>query len=255
MDKISYSSFNKPNHPTEGKASWKTLRQMFGLSGNQTAMNSTIALLVLIIGALLVWVVYLQLWTGSNQQALQNWLALLIAPIMLIGGILLFNRAMRRNEQRTQHELKIAEWYAQHEREIESERFREAAFQAYLDRMTELLLEKGLRRSRAGAEVRDIARARTLTVLRGLDGPHKGILLRFLYETELIKNKTTIDLSGADLSGAHLNTADLIEADLQGADLSRANLRGATLRGAKYNSRTKWPKGANLADLGAVFVD
>ena len=227
MDKIRYSSFNS-NHPPEGRTSWKTLRQVFDLGGNHTTISGPIVVLVLVMGALLTWTVY-QLWAGFNQEDIQDWLVLFIVPMILIGGVILFNWAMRKNEQRAQHDLKIAEWYVQHEREIESERFREAAFQAYLDRMTELLLEKGLRRSRAGAEVRDIARARTLTVLRGLDGVHKGILLRFLYETELIKNKPIIDLAQADLSGAHLKKADLSKAGLLGANLSGADLSGANL--------------------------
>ena len=52
--------------------------------------------------------------------------------------------------------------------------------------MQELILDKGLRRSEKDAEIRDVARARTLTVLRSLDGDRKGQVLRFLHEADLI---------------------------------------------------------------------
>jgi hypothetical protein len=46
---------------------------------------------------------------------------------------------------------------------------REAALQAYIDKMSELLLANHLRNSAEDEEVRKIARVRTLTVLRRLD--------------------------------------------------------------------------------------
>jgi uncharacterized protein YjbI with pentapeptide repeats len=96
-------------------------------------------------------------------------------------------------------------------------------------------------------------------VLRQLDGERKGLLLRFLYESELIgkpteaegeedQKRATVDLygaslrgadlNGADLRGADLNGADLRGADLNGADLSIANLYGADLSGADLNGAT-----------------
>ena len=57
---------------------------------------------------------------------------------------------------------------------------RETALQTYIDKMSELLLEKHLRTSQPEEEVRKIARVRTLTVLRGLDANRKGSVLQFL---------------------------------------------------------------------------
>ena len=51
----------------------------------------------------------------------------------------------------------------------------------YLDQMTELLLTRGLRTSLVGDEVRSVARARTLTALRGVAGERKATIVRFLY--------------------------------------------------------------------------
>lgn len=116
--------------------------------------------------------------------------------------------------------------------------------QAYLDRMTQLLLKEGLLASEPQSEVRHVARAHTLEVLGRLDGKRKGDLLRFLQEPELIKKEESVveravvnledaDLAGASLHGAVLEGADLRGADLTGADLEEANLKGANLEGAQ----------------------
>jgi hypothetical protein len=59
--------------------------------------------------------------------------------------------------------------HRQTELEIAIDNQREAALQAYIDIMSELLLEKRLRESTEDAEVRKIAYVRTLTVLPRLD--------------------------------------------------------------------------------------
>jgi predicted nucleic acid-binding Zn ribbon protein len=134
---------------------------------------------------------------------------------------------------------------------IEENRAQETALQTYFDQMADLLIDEKLR-SEPRAEVRDVARTRTLTLLRRLDPERKGALLRFLHEAELITGTAIIELAGADLSeanlsgsllneanlfGANLVEAPLVMANLVGAnlfetDLSRANLEGANLVGA-----------------------
>ena len=113
---------------------------------------------------------------------------------------------------------------------LHQENQREAALQAYLDHLSQLLLAQNLRHSREDEEVRTIARARTLTVLRRLDAERKGSVLQFLHESTLLgKEGRILDVTGADLSRAHLSRADLSGADLSHVDLSRANLSGADL--------------------------
>jgi uncharacterized protein YjbI with pentapeptide repeats len=149
-------------------------------------------------------------------KTLWDWMELLIIPIVLSVGALIFNRVLAANERR-----------------IASERAQDTALQSYLDSMTELLLEKQLRSSLVGSEVTDIARARTLTVLGALGGKRKGIVLRFLYEAGLVlKDNVVIDLTDADLSGAQLIGTDLRQVDLSRVSLYGANLRGSTLRDA-----------------------
>jgi len=198
-------------------------------------------------------------WTGFSAKTLWDWLQLLFVPIILaIGGFWLNriqkSREERTTEQRAEIERKAAEQRDQTEREIAIDNQRETALQEYLDKMSELLLEKNLRKSQPEDEVRNIAWARTLTVLRGLDPVRKGTILQFLYESNLVYkggrniiDLKDVDLSGADLSeaslfkadfhraqldGANLCSANLSEADLEGANLSKANLQGANLSGA-----------------------
>jgi uncharacterized protein YjbI with pentapeptide repeats len=149
---------------------------------------------------------------------LWDWAQLLIVPAAITSVGIWFNRQQRERE------LEVAAQHAQDE-----------ALQAYLDQMSQLLLDKDrpLRRSEEDAEVRTLARARTLTVLRRLGSERKGSVLQFLYELGLVaKNNPVLALSRADLSEADLLMADLSKADLSGAFLSGAFLSGAFLSGA-----------------------
>src|SRR5688572_26778794 len=137
--------------------------------------------------------------TGFEPKTLWDWMELLIIPLILAMGAFYLNRSERevereRVERRAKFERQRAEENADLEREIATDRQQEAALQAYLDRMAELLLEKELRTTE-NEEVRNVARIRTLTVLRGLDATRKGLLLRFLYEAGLIsKEKGVVSL-------------------------------------------------------------
>jgi uncharacterized protein YjbI with pentapeptide repeats len=179
--------------------------------------------------------------TGFSEKTLWNWMDLLIVPatiaiIGIVGGAL-FTQA----------------------------RARDTALLTYLDKMSELLIEKCLRaETRRYSDKRLTARARTLAVLSQLDGKRKRIVLQFLREARLINkdhdtlegvtiNPCLVGLRDADLSyaklqdiklinrkrtetvsleGANLECADLRNADLEGADLREANLIRANLRGA-----------------------
>jgi hypothetical protein len=140
---------------------------------------------------------------------------------------------------------------AEVQRRLATEESKEETLQRYLDRVSQLLIEKDLiRQSNIGhnpivESASDVIRARTLSVLRSFsqDGERKGSVVFFLIETEVLhKLKVSLaksHLSGANLSGASLSEADLRTADLSGANLSeadlcRADLSGANLSGAKF---------------------
>lgn len=63
--------------------------------------------------------------TGFETKTLWDWMELLVIPLVLAIGALILNRSERETE-----------------REITKDRQQEAALQFYLDRMSELLLEK-----------------------------------------------------------------------------------------------------------------
>jgi hypothetical protein len=215
-----------------------------------------IALIVILMVAFAGYTLYV------SGKTLWDWLELLIIPAALVAGAWLLQWAERKTE-----------------REIADRRAQDSVLQAYLDRMTELLLGEELHTPEKGDKVRAVARARTLTALRQLDGIRKGTLLRFLSEADLIKKDNPIinledvdlheaslrraNLNRANLSGAWLNEADLSEATLFEADLSKiglarailvnanlmgaildeAILDGAKLTGAQWSVDTVWPSG------------
>lgn len=171
-------------------------------------------------------------------KTLWDWMQLLIIPVALAIIAIFFNRAERKNEQR-----------------IASDNQQEGALQEYIKEMSGLLLERNLRTSDKDAEVRIIARVRTLTVLPRLDGKRKRNLLLFLYDAGLInKGDNIINMSEADLSEADLSEVSLcrprrirdssrkreaitnVSADLSGVNLRNANLNGAILSDVKLGA-------------------
>ncbi len=193
--------------------------------------------------------------TGFPSKTLWDWMQLLIIPTVLAVAAFLFNLTTSRNEQ------KLAQQRDQTAQEIALDSQREALLQTYLDRMSELLLDKHLRESKPKDEVRSIARARTLTLLPQLDARRKGSLLQFLYESNLIKvapgenvlslkeadltnanlvhiNLHNISLRESNLSGAQMDDTNLHNADLSWANLSNATLRDTNLGGVNFSRAT-----------------
>jgi hypothetical protein len=199
----------------------------------------------------------------EQQQAktLWDWLELLIIPAVLAIAGYVINLTISRGEQeaikqRVQSERETAEKRSETEREIALDNQREAALQAYIDKLSELLVEKRLRESKPIDEVRKIGRVRTLTVLPHLDDVRKKSVLQFLHETGLIDKETSIiDLNGADLRDADFRGADLRDADLHDAILSGADFSGANLSGADLSYAIFRDAIFNGADLRNAKVD
>jgi uncharacterized protein YjbI with pentapeptide repeats len=171
-----------------------------------------------------------------------------------------------------------AAWYTAQQGKVSdrenTDNQRETLLQAYIDNMSELLLEKKLRDSAEDDEVRTIARVRTLTVLSRLDANRKASVLQLLYKPDLLaKSKPIIDLKSADLSRANLsgtylrearlsevnlNGANLEKADLNKASLPLAELSGANMREARLseaNMREADLSGARLSGADLVGVE
>lgn len=209
-------------------------------------------------------------------KTLWDWLQLLIIPAVLAVGGYVFNYTISKNEQQS------TQVRDQTERDIAADNQREAALQAYIDKMSELLLAQNLRNAskdgdrqniagvrtlldsrgipiRSGpsgpSEAQKIGRIRTLTVLRRLDAERKGSVLRFLHESGLIyKDKPIIDLTGADLCGADLSGAGLHHADLSEANLNDAILDEAYLMLANLGSANLSNAYLGLAKLVGAYL-
>jgi len=229
----------------------------------------TLVVLVILGGYKLNWN-----WTGFNGnnksgKTLWDWMQLLFIPVVLaVAGFWFNHRERKAAELRAENEQKAAELRAEAEREIEQQRAkaeqeisldnqREAALQAYINEMSELLLHENLRKSTEDEEVRNIARVRTLTLLRRCDAERKASVLQFLHESGLIdKDKCIIGLSGADLSKAYLGGLVLTNANLSRTILIGANLMGTQLMGANLSETTLIGALLTSADLtGANLVD
>jgi uncharacterized protein YjbI with pentapeptide repeats len=158
----------------------------------------------------------------QRGKTLYDWLQLFFIPAAIAFGVWWLSRLQQQRDQR------LAEGNQ-----------REAALKEYYNIMSELLLHENLRKSDPDAEVRNLARVWTLTVLPRLDSYRKRSVLQFVYDSGLItKGRVIVDLDGAILAGAFL----------YGAHLSDANLSGASLGGADLNS-------AELSDADLIQTD
>jgi hypothetical protein len=212
---------------------------------------------VLVTIVLVVTVVIVLLLTGNAKTVSNN--AALIGALAGLGGVFTTQMVTSALEDQRRREARnIEAKRTQEARDIEERRARAAALQAYLDRMGNLLGEKGVRDK---PDERALARAHTLAVLEGLDPKRKRVVVQFLRESNLIprevpgKQDKIVALSGANLTEADLSELDLEEARLAGAFLDRANLRkahlphadlggtrlhGADLTGANLSGASLW---------------
>jgi uncharacterized protein YjbI with pentapeptide repeats len=178
-------------------------------------------------------------WTGVGEKKLWDWLQLLgtlAIPVVVAVATGWFS------SQQSATQI-----------EVEEQRAQDEALQAYLDQMTQLILEKDLRSSDESAtEARTLARARSLTVLRRLDPERKAQVINFLAEASLIQGEKGKDpivgLSGASLAYTDLSFTDLDGAELTGAELTGANLNFATLANADLGNAT-------LVDASLISAD
>ncbi len=185
--------------------------------------------------------------TGFSGKTLWDWMETfgvpVVAGVIAVGGAIWVQRAGQR---------------AQQERERDTERTREVTLREYLDRMSDLILNHKLQESPEDSPARAVADARTFGALRSLDGPRKGILVRFLYESKLIaKDKRVVSLDLADLRGSDLSYANLEGSDLSGANLGDADFFNANLRDANLLRSVVSPEQLmDAADLvGATLPD
>jgi len=184
-----------------------------------------------IIVVVLVWAGYQIGWTDFKGKHLWDWMELLIVPIVLGAGALLFRRAEKNSES-----------------ELALDRQRQEALMTYFDRMENLLLKHDLRESKDRDVVRTVARARTLLIFRNLDADRKRYALQFIVESNLDDiSKPIVEIHGVDMSRANLKGVLLEGINLDYTNLKWAGLEGAYLRSASLKrANMKW---ANMEEI------
>jgi len=182
-------------------------------------------------------------YTEFREQKVWDWLGLGIVSLAIALVGLLFTHRQREQQEAATRE---------HEQD--------AALAAYLDQMSDLMINQQLgkdRKDNLKEHIRKVAEARTITVLLGVDSEHKRRPLKLVYELGLINTPhPVLKLKNVGLDEADLSELTLRDACLEGADLRRANLHGADLEGSNLNLADL--RGANLsgADLsGANLTD
>lgn len=221
----------------------------------------------LVVCGALIWAVYWFRWkaTGFLDKTLWDWLQLLIVPVILAGGGLAFTWKSTRTERhiaekRYEQDQELAQRRYEQDQQIALDKQREDLLQIYLDRMSELLIEKQLRSSQSDDDVCNVAQARTMSILIRLDATRVGYVFSFLRQAGLLKSpQRTVNLSQANLpnvdwTGVDIGEVDLSGANFRGAILRRANLRGATLCNILFWGSDLWGADFSAADLrGAIL--
>lgn len=251
-------------------------------------MSPSVAIAVAVLAlAIFAWFGYRRRWSWTGLPAdpgdpatgrpsvpaktLWEWLQLLIVPLVLAVAAFGLNAAQanrdRQSEQsRAERELRVARDEA-----------RDRSLHSYIARMSELILD---RRLRVGAAVRPahrtnaqmLARTLTLVELHQMDGRRKAVILQFLWEMALIRQKSRwvrragspqweytgqltypiVNLAGADLRSLRMEEMQLspvnasqayVIGDRRGMHQTRigVDLRGTELEGASF-------RGTNLAN-------
>src|SRR5215218_7404958 len=195
-------------------------------------------------------------WTlrEFGGQTVWDWLHLLSAlaiPVVLALAGLYFEAQLDERQRSIENQR------AEAERELAEQRAQDEALQAYLNQMSQLMLDRKLLEAEPGTPLYTLAQARTSTVILRLDAEHNESVTRFLINSglagsskasakllsEITLSHATLsgaylpeaDLSGADLNGAHLSGAFLVQANLSKADLIEADLSDASLLLADLN--------------------
>src|SRR5215216_1917175 len=200
---------------------------------------TTVIVAVAVTLGILIYLGYGLQWTGFGptptngsvhpSKTLWEWLSLLIVPTMLATGAFWLSQLQKQHEDRIQQAEKKREETAA------IQRAQDEALRAYLDQMSDLMVDKEMRKKPENPDLRRLAQARTLAILLGLDQDRKRRPLKLIYELSLIMKKEPIlnlknaGLDTADLSEITLHDACLREVDLRLANLSYTVLVGANL--------------------------
>jgi uncharacterized protein YjbI with pentapeptide repeats len=190
----------------------------------------------------------------QREKTAWDWAQIVIIPlvILLVGSLIASSQqAISDNTLKMQHMNDV---------QMAQDQLNESELSSYLANMAGLLQQPNAHLdNQAGIDIRNIARADTLTVLEELvtdsqlnknpktattqpNSERKKRVLRFLYQSGLINRDPNsppfVNLAGADFSYADLRSAELNGADLAGAIFSHADMSNAFLNSADLSQAT-----------------
>lgn len=204
---------------------------------------------LIVIGGLFIFLTYETYKSdnlGFETKTYWDWMELLIIPLVLAIGAFFLQRSERAIERQAANNR------AELERDIALDRQREEALQTYIDRMSELLLKEKLRTTKK-KEIRDVARTRTISIMRVLDTKRNDLVIQFLREAKLVTDKNSI-LNGADMEKMSLSRLNLRGVFLQKANLREAHLERAHLTGAHLENADMTAANLGLAVLNEAYL-
>jgi len=174
--------------------------------------------------------------SGENTfeyKTLWDWMELVLSPLIIALIAFWFNA--RDN-------------YLKQERNIDEQR--ELALQSYLEKVTSEFLTSG---DLIEPEKNLFIKTKTLSTLRVLDGIRKGYLIKFLYESSLIRDRDSNEiLYNADLTEIVLNHAQLFEINLSNTLLVRSNFEDTFLRATNFSDSDCFRANFKISNLRAA---
>lgn len=195
-------------------------------------------------------------WTGFDARprsetvepakTLWDWMALLIVPVALAIIAYWFNKGEKSIE-----------------RELASDKQREDALQAYLDRMAELLLDYNLREQSDKPEISNVARVRTLTAFRRLDPARIEVIFQFLRDSGLTRYKDPesiikfrhANLSRLNLSNIRLQDINLSYADFQYTDFQHSTISLSDLQGSSWKRTNLFKASFGECNMSGISLE
>ncbi len=184
---------------------------------------------------------------ASPARTPWDWLQLLLVPVILLAGILWLSVQQNQDNQQLMQQQRATAM------QIAAQQQQNALLANYQDQIADMMLHDNLLKAQTISPVRQVAQIRTLTIFRQLNPDSKALLMRFLYDTNLINNDFhIISMREVDVTNAHLQNLDLRDTYLSGVDLHGANMQGINLSFATLLFADL--SGTNLhgADLGAT---
>jgi uncharacterized protein YjbI with pentapeptide repeats len=177
-------------------------------------------------------------WIGIKEKKGWDFLQLLIVPLVLTTIAFLLQQGAKQREE-----------------QLSADKARQESFSNYLNQMSDLLLNKGLRKAKPDSEVFILAQSRTTTTLRELDPKRQDLLIQFLKSVNLYTPKKGYSLlenayfGPTNLSKLNLSLTNLFRANFNGAVLNQTDFMGTFLICAQFQNASLYKANLNGAEL------